>query len=74
MRRLSCGNGMLLGGGIFAITIKPETLKVWALSLHACSRLESYLDDIMDEDTQHKVVTTHKEESGFLKSVNETIT
>jgi len=50
-------------GGIVGITLKPETLKVWALSLHACSRLESDLDDMTDEDTQSKVVTTHKEEA-----------
>ena len=49
--------------GIVGITLKPETLKVWALSLHACSRLESDLDDMTDEDTQSKVVTTHKEEA-----------
>ena len=27
-------------GGIFGITLKPETLKTWALGLHICSRLE----------------------------------
>jgi hypothetical protein len=50
-------------GVIVGITLKPETLKVWALSLHACSRLKSDLDDMTDEDTQSKVVTTHKEEA-----------
>ena len=39
-------------------TLKPETL-----SLHACSWLESDLDDMTDEDTERKVVTTHKEEA-----------
>jgi len=48
---------------VVGITPKPETLKVWALSLHACSRLESDLDDMTDEDTQSKVVTTYKEEA-----------
>ena len=48
-------------GGIIGIMLKPETLKAWALSLHACSRLESALDDMTDEDTQSKVVTTRKE-------------
>ena len=42
------------------VGITPETLKVWALSLHACSRVESDLDYMTDEDTQSKVVTTHK--------------
>ena len=50
-------------GGIVGITLKPETPKVWALSLHACSRLDSDLDDMTDEDTQSKVVTTHKAEA-----------
>ena len=50
-------------GGIVGITLKPETLKVWALSLHACSWLESDLDDMTDEDTESKVVTTHNEEA-----------
>jgi len=50
-------------GGIVGITLKPEMLKVWALSLHACSRLESDLDDMTDEDTQSTMVTTHKEEA-----------
>ena len=50
-------------GGIVDITLKPETLKVWALSLHAWSRLESDLDDMTDEDTESKVVTTHNEEA-----------
>ena len=32
-------------GGIVGITLKLETLKVWALSLHECSWLEYYMDD-----------------------------
>ena len=32
-------------GGIVGITLKPATLKVWALSMHACSWLESDMDD-----------------------------
>jgi hypothetical protein len=27
-------------GGIIGITLQPETLKTWALSLHICSKLE----------------------------------
>ena len=48
-------------GGKVGIT--PYTLKLWALSLHACSRLESDLDDMTDQNTQSQVVTTHKEEA-----------
>ena len=50
-------------GGIVGITLTPETLKVWALSLHACIRLVYGLVEMTDEDTQYKVVTTHKEEA-----------
>ena len=50
-------------GGIVGITLKPDTLKVWALSMHACSWLESDLDDMTDEDTESKVVTTHNAEA-----------
>ena len=50
-------------GGIVGITLKPETLKVWALNLHACSWLESDLDDMTDEDTESKLVKTHNEEA-----------
>ena len=55
-------------GGIICITLKPETVKVWALSLHACSSLESDLDDMTDEDTQSKVVTAHKEEAKAMNA------
>ena len=50
-------------GGNVGITLKPYTLKLWALSLHACSRLESDLDDMTDQNTQSQVVTTHKDEA-----------
>ena len=49
-------------GGLIGITLKPETVKVWALSLHSCSRLESDLDNMFDVHTQNQVMTTHKEE------------
>lgn len=35
-------------GGIIGITLKPETLKTWALSLHICSKLESDLNEMVD--------------------------
>ena len=57
-------------GEIVGITLKPETLKVWALSLHACSWLECDLDDMTDEGTESKVVTTQKkrQKPGSLKT------
>ncbi|KAG0723221.1 hypothetical protein GWK47_043072 [Chionoecetes opilio] len=49
-------------GGIIGITLKPETLKTWALSLHLCSKLESNLSEIVDGDGGN-VQIIHKEES-----------
>ena len=48
--------------GIIGIILKPEALKMWALGLHICSRLEQDIADI----TEGKGVTiqeTHKEET-----------
>ena len=33
-------------GGITGMTLKPETLKTWALSLYICSRLEQVIADL----------------------------
>ena len=49
--------------GIIGITLKPESLKTWAFSLHICSNLEASLDAMLDggngtATTQSK----HKEE------------
>ena len=47
--------------GIIGITLKPEALKVLALSLHTCSQLEQDLEEFMDEEAQTDV-NRHKEE------------
>jgi hypothetical protein len=39
-------------GGVIGITLKPETLKVWTLSLHICSRLEADLDELIENSTE----------------------
>ena len=45
--------------GIIGITLKPNTLKTWALSLHICSVLAKDVSDMTsDEQHQHQ----HKEE------------
>jgi hypothetical protein len=38
-------------GGVIGITVKPETLKVWALCLHTYSRLEADLDKLIENST-----------------------
>ena len=47
--------------GIVGITLKPESLKTWAYSLHTCNRLINGVNEIRDEEglPPH---TYHKEE------------
>ena len=47
--------------GIIGVTLKPETLKIWGLSLHICSRIE---EDITNITSLEKVdgQKRHKEE------------
>ena len=45
--------------GIIGVTLKPETLKIWGLSLHICSRIEEDITNIVspekvDSQNQHK--------------------
>ena len=49
--------------GIIGITLRPETLKTWAYSLHACNTIVSNLD-LMRTQEQHKPPSQshHKEE------------
>lgn len=49
-------------GGIIGITLKLETLKVWALSLHKCSQVESHLTAMTTDDATIPK-EKHKEES-----------
>jgi len=36
--------------GLFGITLKQESLKVWRLSLHVCSRTKKYLNDLKSSE------------------------
>ena len=47
--------------GIVGITLKPETLKVWALGRHLSCHLEQSVDDMINGDTE-TVASKHKEE------------
>ena len=47
--------------GIVGITLKPETLKTWALSRHICSRLVDNMNSLQKE-TKDQCQVTHKEE------------
>ena len=48
-------------GGIIDITLKPSTLKRWALSLHVCSHMVQDVSEMGNENRQVPV-TVHKEE------------
>ena len=47
--------------GIVSTTLKPESLKTWAYSLHSCNRLINGLNEIRDEEGL-PTHTCHKEE------------
>ena len=47
--------------GIIGITLRPETLKIWALDLHTCSQLASDVASLSDKE--HPTLDTHKEET-----------
>ena len=49
-------------GGIIGITLKPETLKTWALSLHICSRLQQDIANFAGGE-RHNTQENHKEET-----------
>ncbi|EDO50031.1 predicted protein [Nematostella vectensis] len=49
-------------GGIIGITLKPETLKTWALGLHICFRLDQDVASIVSNE-QEACQATHEEET-----------
>ena len=50
--------------GIVGITLKPETLKTWALSRHICSKLMESLAELRTDSVSDRIQDHHKEESG----------
>jgi len=57
--------------GIVGITLKPETLKTWAYSLHACHSIMQDLNEMRDNDGPQSQ-THHKEESAAIIRSDET--
>ena len=49
--------------GIIGITLKPETLKTWALSRHSCSQLMEDLAELRSESNDNRFQDSHKEEA-----------
>lgn len=49
--------------GIVGITLKPETLKTWALSRHTCSQLVEDLAALRGESDECRFQISHKEEA-----------
>ena len=57
--------------GIIGLTLKPETLKIWGLSLHICSRLEEHLADISSPEKKEGEEKHKEENKGRIESVAE---
>ena len=55
--------------GIIGITLKPEALKVWALSLDTCSQLEHDLEEFINDEAGTDA-TKHKEEMKSRKTAD----
>ncbi len=53
--------------GIVGITLKPETLKTWALSRHICSHIMEDLANMRGKINDDKYQNTHKEEATARK-------
>ena len=49
--------------GIVGITLKPETLKTWALSRHICCQLMEDLAELRGDSDDSRFQDTHKEEA-----------
>ena len=47
---------------VIGITLKPKTLKTWALSLYICSHLESNLADKVDGENTRITNDAHDRE------------
>ena len=56
---MMCGHGQ---SGIIEITLKPETLKTWAYSLHTCHGIIGDLNEMRDNE-RPSAQTSHKEET-----------
>ena len=55
--------------GIIGITLKPDTLKGWALSCHTCSSMEAALDEMLVNSSIQG--NGHKEENkARIENVN----
>ena len=56
--------------GIIGITLKPETVKTWAYSLHACNDLVRRLDSMRNTDDAVQTHLNHKEETESRKKID----
>ena len=54
--------------GIIGVTLKPETLKIWGLSLHICSRLEEDISLIISKENTKGQEKHKEEEKGRIQS------
>ena len=49
--------------GIIGITLNPEALKSWALSLHVCGQIAADVAEMRDDESVIRQASIHKEES-----------
>ena len=49
-------------GGIIGVTLNPNALKRWSLSLHKCRRIIKDLVEMSDANAEPNDITVHKEE------------
>lgn len=49
--------------GIIGNTLRPETMKTWALSLHVCGKIVEDISGMRENEPLPKMQTVHKEEA-----------
>jgi len=54
--------------GIIGLTLKPETLNVWSLSLHICSRIKEDLKEMNSSGGVAMRCNTRKKKQGRIKA------
>ena len=58
--------------GIIGITLRPETLKTWAYSLHACNTVVSNMDQTRTQEQHVPASQTHHKEEAKARVISDT--
>ena len=54
--------------GIIGITLKPETMKWWAYSMHTCSRIAQDIANMSDDSVEREVICRKEEKPSRITS------